>query len=446
MATDCTCPPGARGPDVPACAVHGALVCILCGVREFVGEHGQYATMGHDCAAHRRAQLECGVLSLATERDALRAQLAAAEDERDGARALLALTRECLRSAEDERDDARALLADALRCGLDEAERLRGTVDHVHYWYSTRWERLRVLLKGTKWMDRACSVMANGTADHYEPPTYAQLLNIERHRAEAAERESARLRDELATLTADFLAGDAECADAVASRNEEHAARVAAEARVATLRGALERLACHACDEHPHRATHVHADATRCSATTARGASRARCGLRRSPPTSRVRPATQPRGALDRRPCPLPDYVRSSLPTTRLPTLPLRIVRSRRCVDARADRRGVERQRDRRRRGESPARPSTPRVRRRGRRRRCARVHRGGGLLRAEGPRDRHARCRPARARQRGARGVSVLLQLGAVRLVVRRGESTARLLRWIRVARRLRLAVVANG
>jgi len=41
---------------------------------------------------------------------------------------------------------------------------------------------------------------------------------------------------------------------------------------------------------------------------------------------------------------------------------------------------------------------------------------------------------------------VSVLLQLGAVRLVVRRGESTARLLRWIRVARRLRLAVVANG
>jgi len=39
-----------------------------------------------------------------------------------------------------------------------------------------------------------------------------------------------------------------------------------------------------------------------------------------------------------------------------------------------------------------------------------------------------------------------IALQLGAVRLVVRRGESTARMLAWIRVARRLRLAVVANG
>ncbi len=39
-----------------------------------------------------------------------------------------------------------------------------------------------------------------------------------------------------------------------------------------------------------------------------------------------------------------------------------------------------------------------------------------------------------------------IALQLGAVRLVVRRGESTARLVAWVRVARALRIAVVANG
>jgi len=39
-----------------------------------------------------------------------------------------------------------------------------------------------------------------------------------------------------------------------------------------------------------------------------------------------------------------------------------------------------------------------------------------------------------------------ITLQLGAVHLVVRRGESTARLVAWVHVARALRFAVVANG
>jgi len=39
-----------------------------------------------------------------------------------------------------------------------------------------------------------------------------------------------------------------------------------------------------------------------------------------------------------------------------------------------------------------------------------------------------------------------ITLQLGAVHLVVRRGESTARLLAWIHLARALRVAAVANG
>jgi hypothetical protein len=39
-----------------------------------------------------------------------------------------------------------------------------------------------------------------------------------------------------------------------------------------------------------------------------------------------------------------------------------------------------------------------------------------------------------------------ITLALGSVHLVVRRGLSSAQLARWVRVARRLRVAVVANG
>lgn len=65
-------------------------------------------------------------------------------------------------------------------------------------WYSTRWERLRVLLQPTDLWRSACAIMANGTADMGEPPTYAQDLNVALHRAKEAEKRAARAERELA--------------------------------------------------------------------------------------------------------------------------------------------------------------------------------------------------------------------------------------------------------
>lgn len=45
---------------------------------------------------------------------------------------------------------------------------------HTWWWYGQRWERLRELFKGTDLEERACCVMANGTADIMEHPTMNQ--------------------------------------------------------------------------------------------------------------------------------------------------------------------------------------------------------------------------------------------------------------------------------
>lgn len=84
-----------------------------------------------------------------------------------------------------------------------EEARERGR-EHCEQWYAVRWERLRDLTRDRSkaaepgsemaqiWADIA-SIMANGTLgppDHpYEPPTYAQQLNIAKYRAKEAEAE-----------------------------------------------------------------------------------------------------------------------------------------------------------------------------------------------------------------------------------------------------------------
>ncbi|WP_236234482.1 hypothetical protein, partial [Pseudomonas tohonis] len=45
--------------------------------------------------------------------------------------------------------------------------------------------------------DAMAAIIANGTADQYEPPTYAQQLVLANHRADVAERERDQLRAEL---------------------------------------------------------------------------------------------------------------------------------------------------------------------------------------------------------------------------------------------------------
>lgn len=60
-----------------------------------------------------------------------------------------------------------------------ELGRLARSREFCQRWYAERWERLRRLIHddARHIEDEACCVMANGTADVNETPTYAQLLS-----------------------------------------------------------------------------------------------------------------------------------------------------------------------------------------------------------------------------------------------------------------------------
>lgn len=86
----------------------------------------------------------------------------------------------------------------AERAAREQAERELAAAEKsqrfTHQWYAERWERLRDLFRGQEIEQAACAIMANGTADPCEPPAYAQLLNTERHRREAAESKLTALQ------------------------------------------------------------------------------------------------------------------------------------------------------------------------------------------------------------------------------------------------------------
>lgn len=69
--------------------------------------------------------------------------------------------------------------------------RLERRLAHCHDWYAARWERLRKLIHddARHIEDEACCIMANGTADVDEPPTYAQQLAAKDHLIAAARRD-----------------------------------------------------------------------------------------------------------------------------------------------------------------------------------------------------------------------------------------------------------------
>ncbi|WP_236235060.1 hypothetical protein, partial [Pseudomonas tohonis] len=87
-----------------------------------------------------------------------------------------------LRELCQARDDARK-----------ERDRLQRNLDFTEQWYAVRFERLADLGKSAGCWDAMAAIIANGTADQYEPPTYAQQLVLANHRADVAERE----RDQL---------------------------------------------------------------------------------------------------------------------------------------------------------------------------------------------------------------------------------------------------------
>ncbi|MCS9380862.1 hypothetical protein N1E52_26695 [Pseudomonas aeruginosa] len=90
--------------------------------------------------------------------------------------------------------DALAAEAQALR---EEIKKAQNALAFTEQWYGVRHERLwhwahAELNEEQK--RRYFNIVANGTAEHNEPPTYAQQLCRMKHRAESAEQELSALR------------------------------------------------------------------------------------------------------------------------------------------------------------------------------------------------------------------------------------------------------------
>jgi hypothetical protein len=91
---------------------------------------------------------------------------------------------------------------DALSAVTAERDRLQRNLNFTEQWYAERFERLADLGKSAGCWDAMAAIIANGTADPYEPPTYAQQLVRANHRADVAERERDQLRAEVERLRA----------------------------------------------------------------------------------------------------------------------------------------------------------------------------------------------------------------------------------------------------
>jgi hypothetical protein len=73
-------------------------------------------------------------------------------------------------------------------------------VESVHEWYANRFERLRIWANTSlteSQRHQYFNIVANGTAEMHEPPTYAQLMNVKRHTIEARDAAIAKLEADL---------------------------------------------------------------------------------------------------------------------------------------------------------------------------------------------------------------------------------------------------------
>ncbi|HHH9284722.1 TPA: hypothetical protein ACP31N_001053 [Pseudomonas aeruginosa] len=105
--------------------------------------------------------------------------------------------------------DALAAEAQALR---EEIKKAQNALAFTEQWYGVRHERLwhwahAELNEEQK--RRYFNIVANGTAEHSEPPTFAQQLCRTKHRYECAEQEVAALRTKLAMAEDAAAKGDA---------------------------------------------------------------------------------------------------------------------------------------------------------------------------------------------------------------------------------------------
>lgn len=99
-------------------------------------------------------------------------------EDRDKARANYAFMVQ--RAMNEKLDGYRELGA---RAAEAEAERDKAIRDRAftEEWYAVRFERLKDLCKEHGLWDKAAAIMANGTEDTYEPPSYAADQRLEGH-------------------------------------------------------------------------------------------------------------------------------------------------------------------------------------------------------------------------------------------------------------------------
>ncbi len=105
--------------------------------------------------------------------------------------------------------DALAAEAQALR---EEIKKAQNSLAFTEQWYGVRHERLWHWAHAElneEQMRRYFNIVANGTAEHSEPPTFAPQLCRAKHRYECAEKEVAALRTKLAMAEDAAAKGDA---------------------------------------------------------------------------------------------------------------------------------------------------------------------------------------------------------------------------------------------
>lgn len=96
-------------------------------------------------------------------------------------------------------DDVMKLSAEteALRAEVEKAKR---SVEHTHQWYAVRLEKIKEVAKRVGLWSEVAAIIANGSSSIYDPPTYAQQLNIAKHETKASEARADRLAEALRGL------------------------------------------------------------------------------------------------------------------------------------------------------------------------------------------------------------------------------------------------------